>query len=87
MFQRRMFKKFTEKENVSGITQLKSSVQKGIRDPVPYNLFSWRFLFAYGIHVASKVCIFSRSSLLTIKIVFSLLMLGMIAQGGNVGES
>ena len=40
MFQRRMFKKFTEKENVSGITQLKSSVQKGIRDPVPYNLFS-----------------------------------------------
>ena len=26
-----MFKKFTEKENVSGVTQLKSSVQKGIR--------------------------------------------------------
>jgi len=27
-----MFKKFTEKENVSGVTQLKSSVQKGIRN-------------------------------------------------------
>jgi len=26
-----MFKKFDEKESVSGITQLKSSVQKGIR--------------------------------------------------------
>ena len=26
-----MFKKFEEKENVSGVTQLKSSVQKGIR--------------------------------------------------------
>jgi PUA domain protein len=29
-----MFKKFTEKENVSGITQLKSSVQKGIRNSI-----------------------------------------------------
>ncbi|CAB4062642.1 unnamed protein product [Lepeophtheirus salmonis] len=28
---KRMFKKFEEKESVSGITQLKSSVQKGIR--------------------------------------------------------
>ena len=41
MFQRRMFKKFTEKENVSGITQLKSSVQKGIRDQ--YNLLRPQF--------------------------------------------
>jgi len=29
-----MFKKFSEKENVSGITQLKSSVQKGIRNSI-----------------------------------------------------
>lgn len=27
-----MFKKFDEKESISGITQLKSSVQKGIRN-------------------------------------------------------
>jgi PUA domain protein len=29
-----MFKKFDEKESVSGITQLKSSVQKGIRKKI-----------------------------------------------------
>ena len=29
-----MFKKFDEKESISGITQLKSSVQKGIRNKV-----------------------------------------------------
>ena len=29
-----MFKKFEEKENVSGVTQLKSSVQKGIRNSI-----------------------------------------------------
>ena len=30
----KMFKKFDEKESISGITQLKSSVQKGIRNKV-----------------------------------------------------
>ena len=29
-----MFKKFDEKENISGVTQLKSSVQKGIRNSI-----------------------------------------------------
>ena len=29
-----MFKKFEEKENISGVTQLKSSVQKGIRNSI-----------------------------------------------------
>jgi PUA domain protein len=29
-----MFKKFDDKESVSGVTQLKSSVQKGIRNKV-----------------------------------------------------
>lgn len=29
-----MFKKFTEKENISGVSQLKSSVQKGIRTKI-----------------------------------------------------
>ncbi|OQR74375.1 malignant T-cell-amplified sequence 1-like [Tropilaelaps mercedesae] len=29
-----MFKKFTDKENVSGVVQLKSSVQKGIRTKI-----------------------------------------------------
>jgi len=29
-----MFKKFTDKENISGVTQLKSSVQKGIRTKI-----------------------------------------------------
>ena len=29
-----MFKKFEEKESISGVTQLKSSVQKGIRNKI-----------------------------------------------------
>ena len=29
-----MFKKFDEKESISGVTQLKSSVQKGIRNKI-----------------------------------------------------
>ena len=34
-----MFKKFTEKESVSGVTQLKSSVQKGTTTT---SIYQWK---------------------------------------------